>query len=262
MTAEILISTHTSLESAAALPLPAISGVTYRIMCQCDDGTATAGPLPPSLTRPDISVTFIPGKGLSANRNAMLEIAQADIIILTDDDITYDRDALAMILNNLDREPDLDFLAFNCLSDGRRLLPASARRVSSARHMYLPMCCIAIKRTALGNLRFSTLAGIGAPYLEAGEDDLFVYSMIKRGLKGRYLPLTACTHPGASTGERPQTPGTLRARGAVMHIIHPRTWLPRCLRLAVTLKGDGPVSNMRHMMQGRRYARLNRKALT
>ena len=261
MTAEILISTHTSLENAAALPLPVISGVTYRIMCQCDDAAAVATPLPPTLARHDISVSFVAGKGLSANRNALLDIAQADIIILTDDDITYDHDALAMILNNLDREPDLDFLAFNCLSNGRRLLPASARRVSSARHMYMPMCCIAIKRTALGDLRFSTLAGIGAPWLEAGEDDLFVYSMMRHGLKGLYLPVNACIHPGPSTGERRQTPGTLRARGAVMHIIHPRTWLPRCLRLAITLTGQGFIANMRYMMQGRRYARLNRELL-
>ena len=105
MTLEVQICTYglDGLQRAAQMTLPAVDGVRYRICMQNPDGAVIE--LPEALRRPDVDFFQHPTRGLSLNRNAALDRAEADIILIADDDLHYSDAGLRAVIDTFAADP-------------------------------------------------------------------------------------------------------------------------------------------------------------
>ena len=259
---QVLISTHcaTGIERVAAMSMPKVDGVGYLVVCQSEQVE-----LPENLrNREDVEVHFIDGKGISANRNAGLRLAKAPVVLFCDDDVDCFAEGLQKVMRVFDADPTLDYAAYRHIGDDNRRYPSaeSPLRPRSWHRHYPYSFEIAVRTESVrrNDLSFSVLAGINAPYLGAGEENLFTYHALEKGLNCKFFPITICRHNGLTIGARPQTPAVLRARGAVLRVLYPGSSFLRSIRLAIVLKG-GFMRNLRYMLQGRRYAAEHRDEL-
>ena len=66
-------------------------------------------------------------------------------------------------------------------------------------------------------LRWNELAGIGAPYLICGEEELMFRDLLRSGLKGEFVNHTIATHIGPTTSDRfASSAPFMRSKGAIM----------------------------------------------
>ncbi len=109
---------------------------------------------------------------------------------------------------------------------------------------------------------FSEIAGIGAPYLTAGEEQIFVHRLLETGLCGRFIDAVVSHHRGTTTSVRSASkPGVVRAKGALMRI--ERGFLPALVRLPVEARRS-PVAFFKalvYLCQGFAYSIRHRKEL-
>lgn len=201
--------------------MPELPGVSYIVSCQCPDGKRpdAAGTLS---RRGDISVHCFADRGLSRNRNHSLELATAPYILISDDDISYSAEGLQAIIDTFDADPALDIVTTRSVIPEHHVYPPDGHPLDRPCRFYSPISFeIALRRRSWqrSGIRFSELAGIGAPRLTAGEEQIFVHRLLRAGLRGRYIDTVVSHHRGNTTCVRSaSTPGVIRAKGAVMRI--------------------------------------------
>lgn len=259
---QVLICTHRAdgLARVANMALPAMPQVEYIVCCQ-----SRPLPVPHELAdRDDIRVSFFEGTGLSNNRNNALGLATADYVLFGDDDLMYLREGLRAVIDVFDEDPDLGIACFKQHTSDRRDYPDERMplRVNAFKPYYAYSSEMAFRREHIERhgLRFSPLAGINAPFLGSGEEDLFLHHALNSGLKGCFYPVYICRHPHHTTTGRRMSPSVIRARGAVLRIMHPYTSPLRMVRLARIMPGS-TYANLRLMIEGWRYASRHRHEL-
>ncbi|MBD5228452.1 MAG: glycosyltransferase [Bacteroidales bacterium] len=223
---DVLIATHgpEGLQRVAEMQLPAVDGVHYIITWQ----DSRPGPAPASLLRNDVEIHEIPGIGLSNNRNAGISLARAPYCLIADNDLSYKANGLQAVIDTLDSHPDVDIATFR--HDGEPIrYPAEETDFTERmpRGYNVTSFEIAFRRQSIGNIRFDTNFGIGAP-LACCEDPLFILDCRRAGLRCRFFPITIVEHRGLSTGLRPITdPRTTMAEGAYIRLAYGLTGYPR-----------------------------------
>ena len=256
---EILVTTHGAdgLRRVGEMRLPEVPGVRYLVSCQ-----SKPVPIPESLgsRAADIDPRFIDGTGLSANRNALLDRATAPLVMFADNDLTLKAEWIEAMIKTMDENPGLDGACFQP-QDKLRPYPAEPYmlKAHASPYHYAPIYELVFRREALmaTGVRFSLRVGINAPYLHSGEDDLFLYKILCKGLRVKYFPIATYNHPHLSTGFRHQRPGVLRSRGAVLQTMYPLTAVPRMFRLACKLP-QRTLPAFGHMLEGAVYAVTHR----
>ena len=205
--------------------------------------------------RDDISVCFCPGKGLSRNRNHLLENATAPYLMLADDDIEYRGESLKKIIHVLDENPTVDIATFQIKTGDRRRYPEKERDI-----VYRPFksgfypCSveIALRRESviLNGLRFDTRFGLNGDDFCCGEEDVFLFEAFKRGLKARFFPIDILEHPHpTSDGVRKPSELYIVSKGAVIQKLYGKWAGLRRLKMAFKLPG-GILHNMRLLKKG------------
>lgn len=211
------------LEDMRPEQLPAVPGVEYLISCQNPDNLDLEAAAD-RMRRPDVKVFFNPGRGISNNRNASLVLASAPYILLGDDDLTYNSEGLSDVIKTFDSDPELDVLTARCIMPDEKNYPPSGHNLRVSFSFYQPCSVeIAVRRQAWrdSGVAFSPLLGVNAPYLGAGEEDVFFHKLLKKVRGARFLDTVLCTHPGSTTGPREAaTPRVLRSKGACLRIIY------------------------------------------
>ncbi|MCD4533748.1 glycosyltransferase family 2 protein [Nocardioides sp. cx-169] len=170
-------------------------------------------------------------RGLSASRNKAIELASADICVITDDDVILAPDYATMISDAYGRHPEADIIAFQVSRTGterakdfsqmgRRLTFLGAMKVSSVE--------ITFRREAVrtSGLSFDEAFGSGSPH-SMGEESIFLFDALRKGLRIRYEPVViGMTHMGKSSWFDGYSEKYFRDRGAVFKRMAPRlTWL-------------------------------------
>ena len=221
MTLEVEICTYglDGLQRVAQMTLPPVEGVRYRICMQNPDCAAVE--LPEALRRPDVDFFQHPTRGLSVNRNVALDRAEADIVLIADDDLHYTAEGLRAVIDTFAADPTLDFATFEYTGADQKQYPTNVfmHIFGSKRSFYFTSFEIALRRKSLPHdLRMSPHAGIGADAYACAEEYLFVQRLILRGLLGKFFPIVVCHHPKLSTGMRPPSLGTDRAIGLISWI--------------------------------------------
>ncbi len=127
-------------------------------------------------------------RGVGQNRNIALSMAQADILLFADDDMSYYDGVMEQVVEAFRQLPQADVLIFGMdmtkndeVYEKRRL---SIKRCHLHNSLKYGACRIAIRRKAIekANLRFSQEFGGGCRY-GSGEDTLFLYQCFKSGLQ-------------------------------------------------------------------------------
>lgn len=252
------------MRRVAAMELPQIAGVRYVVSCQDPDGEISRPEtiLPP---RPDIRLFMHADRGLGLNRRHALDHADADFVLLADDDLHYYPEALAQAMKVMLSRPDLDIFAFRYDGDDNKLYPPAEHPLSQPFKGYnLTSFELAYRLSAVRDkgLNFSALTGVGAPYLKAGEETIFTERCLQAGLRGAFIPLTIVRHDGLTTGYRQASvPGVIRSTAAYIRIKHGvAEGLLRCLLLAHRV----PVpyfKGLRYALQGMIYSLKHDKEL-
>ncbi len=166
--------------------------------------------------RADITVTRLAGTGLSRSRNAALELARGEVMLVADDDVTHLPGAFDGIRGFFAAHPETALLAGQSfVPDGapRKRFPARVRRLRRWNAGGISSHELALRTApvrAVG-LRFDEGFGVGAgtpAFL--GEEYVFVSDCLRAGLVGTYAPLPISVHPQrarASFGKARPRPG-------------------------------------------------------
>lgn len=126
-------------------------------------------------------------RGVGRNRNIGLDAADGDILLLSDDDVTYRDDMPDEVLKAFADNPEADMLVFgmDMVRDGEvfETHRESFHRVRVWNAMKYGTYRIALRREALerAGVRFHESFGGGCPF-SAGEDTLFIKSCLDNGL--------------------------------------------------------------------------------
>lgn len=221
---EVLISTMGPEGLArveALLPSP-VAGIGYVISCQDPESAIKDGDTESLRKRADVALRIYKDVGLSRNRNHALDMARAEIVVIADDDVEYYTDALKKIATIMQTEPTLDVISFRYEGPGQKIYPPGEHDLAHPYPGYNPASIeLGFRRESLRNhdMRFSELAGLGAPYLKSGEESIFLARCLQKGLRGKFVPVTVCRHENQSTGMRDAaSPGHIRAKGAYIRI--------------------------------------------
>lgn len=240
------------IERIAALGLPRVEGVTYVISWQAPGENPAIPPLLAS--RDDVEVHLFHGRGVAANRNNACRHCRAPLVLMGDDDLIYRPEGLRALIYAFDANPAVD--AAMCRHEGGTPPPYPATECDLTRHMpkglYATTFDIAVRREVLAHVSFDERFGPGAPRWEAAEDEVFWLDLRRAGFRCRFFPVTLCTHPHPTTGERPMTPGVAAAAGRVTRMQHPISWPLRLLLRArrERRKGTPLLFSLRHLFAG------------
>ncbi len=143
--------------------------------------------------------------GVGHNRNLALQLAQADILLFADDDVTYYDGTLQGVLDAFAEFPDADVIFFGIdmtkegkVFDQRR---NQKKRLQLWNSLKYGAARMAIRRSAVikNRLAFSTLFGGGCIY-GSGEDTVLIRDCFRKGLKVYSHPyvLGACAKDSSS----------------------------------------------------------------
>lgn len=157
------------------------------------------------IKREDVTISQIPGFGISRNRNNALSIADGDIAVIADDDVTYLPNTFQTIEEVFKNDPDLDVACFKIKTlDGEnayKQYPDFSYSLNKIRHHSISSIEIAFRpeRIKEKKIFFDERFGIGNNYLPAGEETIFIHDCIKSGLKVVYYPYDIVTHTFSNT---------------------------------------------------------------
>lgn len=238
-----------SIERIASLPHPEMQEVEYIVSWQ-DPGET----IPESLkNRKDFKIIPTDTIGLSNNRNLLMEKATADLVLISDDDLSYTADQLKAVIKAFEENPEESVLTFRYSSENNpRLYPTDSFNLKSPPKGYY-FCSIEIafnlkqiekiagKRNVL---RFNPYFGLNGKEFIAGEEDILITELLRNGHSGKYIPIEITSHPGTTTASRHEADSEyIATKGAVMIYLKPCTWPLRMLTHAwrSNFKGSGSV---------------------
>lgn len=260
---QVLICTYgRGVEKIDPAGLPCLEGVDYLVSCQNPAGEKLDTTKLDK--RKDIEIVYSDSRGLSNNRNHAIAHSSSEYLMIADDDLSLSAEGLKAIMAAFDADPELGMLTFRSVRPEALVYPPDGHDLSRPWRGYVPVSFeIAVRRSALlsSGVRFSPLAGIGAPYLCAGEEDLFVHHFLK-STRGRFADFVVATHDGNTTGFRRQSERPmLRTKGAVVcrtqNFIRGLVRLPLLARRAPAPAGKALL----WMFQGYLYALKNYRRL-
>ena len=230
---------------------PAAPGLDYLVLAQEAGDPRVAACLAALEARPDVAVRRLATTGLSRSRNAALDAAEGDIVLIADDDVTHLPGAHAGIRAFFAENPGVSLLAGQSFTpDGRprkRFAPRP-RRLRRWNAGGISSHELAFRRAPVraAGIRFdeSFGAGAGTPAF-LGEEYIFVADCLGAGLEGAYVPLPVSIHPPDSSGFVWDGPAAARARAAVITRVFGPAAAP--MRLAFALKNARRFGGLRDL---------------
>ena len=266
MTLDVLISTHgrDGLAKVEEMNLPATENVAYVIAWQTDDAAAIAHS--PVSDRDDVRIYADNSSGLSRNRNKALRRAAADICLIADNDLAYSQSQLSSVMAVFRNNPDIDIATFRYDgNDGKTYPDHEFDLACPPKGYWVTSVEIAFRRKSVSNagVQFNELFGLGAPMLGAAEEEVFILDCLRKGLKGRFFPITITRHNGSTTGTKAANSlPVMMAKGAYHALAHPSTAVFRLALEAYRRSRSGMSPfwpTFRAYRAGMRYIKSTRK---
>ena len=167
-------------------------------------------------TTKNIAMYSYDEKGLSKSRNRLLENMSGDIEIITDDDITFEKDYDKIIKKAYEDNQDADVIVFN-FKRGNEIIGGNKKftynKISILKVISFQ---ITFRKNSIknNNISFDERFGIGATF-GSGEENIFLSDCLKKGLKIVHIPVIICTHPDEPTTGEKWTEKEIKTKGAV-----------------------------------------------
>lgn len=265
-TLEVLICTiDDGIEQAMNVVLPEpIEGVRWLIAWQMPP-TEKKPLVQPLLERDDVTVITSRTVGLCRNRNIALRHATQDVCIIADDDLAYTPEDLKKIQTAYDKRAEADMILFKYRSKicPKESYPKRERDLTGFHriHNYFPLSIeITFRRESIlkSGITFNEEMGLGADYVCAGEESIFLRDALRAGLNCRFVPEYIVTHVNAmSNVTRMHEPGFVRAIGASARVFYPE-WPLRLPVLAARISRQNEENYFKTLtllMQGAVFAK-------
>lgn len=131
-------------------------------------------------------------RGLSKSRNLAIENMTGDISIIADDDIKYMDDYEIKIKNMFKNNPDADIICFCAKATGRhnKKYLKKTKRLGYITSLKVTSFEIAFKNKSIidNDITFDENFGTGSLKYKMGEENIFLYDCLKKGLKIVFVP--------------------------------------------------------------------------
>ena len=131
-------------------------------------------------------------RGLSKSRNLAIKNCDSDICVLSDDDFCYYDDASKIILEAYKEFEDADIIAFYFEDGGthNKKYDNKKKKVNYLTSMKISSAQITFKRESIieNNIYFNENFGTGAKDFYFGEENIFLFECLKKGLKIYIVP--------------------------------------------------------------------------
>ena len=217
----------------------------------------------------DQRITYIETKerGLSRSRNMAIASADADVCILCDNDVEYLPDYEIRIKDGFLKHPDADLIVFY-IKKKEKPVPNYPRpkRMGYLSVLKIFSPEIAFKRESIKGILFDDRFGAGSGRYLMGEENIFLYECLKRGLKIYYEPvMIAALREEESTWFKGYDKDFFISRGANYAAMSEGFSLILILLFALRKRGiykkDGLdfAEALSHMLKGRREFIKERK---
>ena len=140
-----------------------------------------------------IKVYHMEERGVGLSRNTAMLHSSADIILFSDEDIVYEKGYKERVIKEFEARKEADILIFNMdvAADRATYFTKEEKEVHWYNSGRYPTYSMAVRRESLlkKNVSFSLLFGGGAKYSN-GEDSLFIWDCLKKGMRAFALPIT------------------------------------------------------------------------
>jgi hypothetical protein len=217
MSIDILIATYNdSIYNLKNILLPQQDSITYKIAHQITNDKSYKDIDSSYTNRQDVVIKHFFDKGLSKNRNHLLNMADAQICLIMDDDVALVPNIADILEDAFKRYSDADIITFQTISNKRfknysdKVYTHTIKTLAQVSSIEVVFRLSSIKQN---NLEFDTRFGIGAKY-EIGEEFIFLVDAYNKGLKLFYEPKEIAMHEDESSGYSLRNE-ILYARGAV-----------------------------------------------
>lgn len=211
-------------------------------------------------------------KGLSRSRNKGIKYSTSDICIMADDDMYYINDYEKIIIQSYNKIPDADIIAFLIENEAdknykKRL---KAGRIGFLNSMKLSSVQITFKRQSIvkNNIKLDEEFGTGSTYYW-GEENVFLYDCLKKGLKIYYVPKKIATlRISESSWNKSNTPNHFQIQGAIYYRMTQNFYLILILQFVVRkryiyIKDMSMLSVLINMLKGaKKYKKVHKNRRT
>ncbi len=202
MKVNILISTiDRRIESVSKVLLEPRPDVSYIISHQYTNERHKY--IPDYLNRPDVTVSQLPGFGITKSRNNVIRLADGDIGLFADDDVTYRHSDIDILKKTFLKNSQADVAIFKIRTPAG---DPEYKNFSREKRQYEKACNVGTVQVAFrvstikkNKVRFDERFGIGNPLLIGGEEQLFLHDCIQSGLHVFFFPEYIVEHPYMST---------------------------------------------------------------
>lgn len=161
-------------------------------------------------------------KGLSKSRNKAIINSNADICLISDDDMYYEKNFESTVITAYKKYPNADIIAFVVDNEdvSRRKKILREGKLNFIQTMKLQSVQITFKRKRIldNNIKFDEQFGAGAKY-DWGEENIFLFDCWRKNLKIYYVPLKIATlyKTNSSSWDRSQTKEHYEKQGIIYY---------------------------------------------
>ena len=233
-------------------------GIGYVVSLQYTDERFLRN-VPDSLSeREDVTLSLLPGRGLSRNRNNALEHSRAGILLFADADNHYTAEGLEAVRESFRTYAWADIICFSaCTYDGeplKRYPDVALSYAEACRRGYYPSSVEMAVRQHV-TTRFDERFGLGSERFCAGEEAVFLKDAADAGYRIWFVPVCIVSTAAGSTGSRfAQSPQLQQTKGATFcRLFGPWNALWRSLKEAghyLIHGGANPLGILKNMIKG------------
>lgn len=136
--------------------------------------------------------------GLSKSRNRAISNSDADICLIADDDIVYCDDYKDKIISAHEAYPQYDIIAFSFITtnpERQKFYYDKPVKMGYIKSMKIASFEISFRRSSVvnKNIKFNENFGAGSGKYSMGEENIFLYECLKKGLKILFIPVSLGT---------------------------------------------------------------------
>ena len=171
-------------------------------------------------------------RGLSKSRNMAIKESNKDICVIADDDLIYNDEMKNIISEAYKKYNDASVIAFYVESTNRNRptsRPSHSGYLGYLETMKLASFMLTIKRKDIisNNIFFNTNFGAGSGIYSAGEENIFLFECLKKGLKVVYVDKTiaSVSHAESTWWSNNITKKNLYDLGAAYYLMFPKLYL-------------------------------------
>ncbi|WBL14826.1 glycosyltransferase family 2 protein [Sutcliffiella sp. NC1] len=210
-------------------------------------------------------------RGLSKSRNLAIKNASGDICVLCDDDIKHYDNSVEVIKKAYLENSEADIIVFAYHTKGRhkKNFTQKSSKINYLSAMKISSVQITFKRKSIleKGILFNEQFGTGSSVYQSGEENIFLFECLKKGLKIYYEPqyILQLEENGESSWFRGFNEKYMLDRGAIFTAMSKKFSLALILQFAIRRynlykNSMGLFMAIKYMLNGRkRYLSIGKK---